>query len=76
MANNIIAQVSGGSKQVVDNVETISALKAKLNLTGYTAFLNGAPAEDSETLTEGDRVTLAVAAKGGMIAKRFIVGKV
>jgi sulfur carrier protein ThiS len=65
MANNVIAQVLGGAKQVLDNVNSISDLKQKLNLAQYTATLNGSPAADDENLTDGDFVTLSQAVKGG-----------
>lgn len=66
MANNIIAQISGGSKQVLDNVYTVNEVKIKLGAeAGYTAAVNGDPAEDSEALEDGDVVTLAKAVKGG-----------
>ena len=66
MANNIIAQISGGSKQVLDNVDTVAQVKTKLGAeAGYTAAINGDPADDSELLEDGDVVTLAKAVKGG-----------
>lgn len=67
MASNIIAQVSGGSKQVIDGVNTVAEVKTKLGATvGYTAAINGDPAEDNEALSDGDFVTLAKAVKGGL----------
>jgi sulfur carrier protein ThiS len=68
MAKNVIAQLSGGSKQVLDGVDTVRDVKAKLNATtGYTAAINGDSAEDNEELNDGDVVTLAKAVKGGSI---------
>ena len=66
MANNVIGQVSGGSKKVLDNVSTVSDVKRELGATeGYTAMVNGSPAQDNDGLYEGDVVTLAKAVKGG-----------
>lgn len=66
MAKNVIAQVLGGEKKVFDDVNTVSDVKSKLGAsTGYTAAINGEPAEDSQTLEDGDVVTLSKAVKGG-----------
>lgn len=67
MANNVIAQIQGGSKQVLENVDTVADVKRKLSAsTGYTAAINGDPADDSESVEEGDFVTLAKSVKGGL----------
>lgn len=66
MSKNVIAQISGGNKQVIDDVDTVRDVKRKLGAeTGYTAAINGDPAEDTEEVNEGDFVTLAKAVKGG-----------
>ncbi len=66
MANDVIGQVSGGSKQILDNVNTVGDVASKLGAsTGYTANLNGSPAELSDGIQDGDRITFAKAVKGG-----------
>lgn len=66
MANNVIAQVLGGEKQILDNVETVKDVKEKLNVLAYTATVNGDQADNSEELSDGDFVSLSQAVKGGL----------
>lgn len=67
MANNIIAQVAGGQKRVLDNVATVADVAAQVGASaGYTASVNGAPAEFTQGLDENDMVTFAKAVKGGL----------
>lgn len=66
MATNVIGQVSGGTKQVFDEVGTVSAVKSKLGIgEGYTAAVNGDPASDQQALENNDMVTFSKAVKGG-----------
>ena len=66
MASNVIAQLSGGSKQVLENVDTVGDVKEQLNAQdGYTVAVNGSPADDDKELREGDFVSLSKAVKGG-----------
>ncbi len=65
MAKNVVAQVSGGSKKVLDDVENVGDVKEELDADGYTALLNGEPASDETQLRDADFVVLAKAAKGG-----------
>jgi sulfur carrier protein ThiS len=66
MTNNIIAQVSGGEKRVLENHSTVAQVKATMGCTeGFTAMINGSPAADSDALDEGDFVSLSKAVKGG-----------
>lgn len=66
MANNVIGQVAGGSKRVLDNKTTVADVASELGAsTGYTASVNGDPAEMSDTLEDGDMVTFAKSVKGG-----------
>lgn len=65
MAKNVIAQVLGGEKKVLDDVYTVADVKAKLGASAYTASVNGSPASDSESLEDGDFVSLSQAVKGG-----------
>lgn len=68
MANNIIAQVMGGSKQVLDGVSTVGEAKTKLGCTeGYLGYVNGSPENDCFSLEDGDMVTFSKAVKGGLI---------
>lgn len=71
MANNVIAQVLGGKKEVLDNVDSVAAVKSQLgqkigqDLTNYTASLNGEPASNTDSVSDGDFVSLSQAVKGG-----------
>lgn len=66
MANNVMAQVMGGEKKILENMDTVSDVKNALNCqTGYTALVNGDAAEDDDELNEGDFVTLSKSVKGG-----------
>lgn len=65
MANNVIAQVLGGEKKVLDNVSTVRDAQTRLGAEGYTAAINGSPANVDEALDEGDIVTFSKAVKGG-----------
>ena len=67
MANNVIAQILGGEKQVLDNVATIADVKQRLQSPTYSATLNGDPASDADDVQEGDFVSLAQAVKGGIL---------
>ncbi len=67
MASNVIAQVLGGNKQVLDGVDTVFDVKKKLDVaTGYTASVNGNPATDDQELDDNDFVSLSQAVKGGL----------
>lgn len=59
----VITQVTGGQKQELE-ASTIGEIKARLGATGYTANLNGNPADDTEAVHDYDFVTLAPAVKG------------
>ncbi len=67
MASNVIVQVLGGSKKVIDNVNSIADIKAQLGVSGYTAQINMEPASDNEQVSDGDFVSLSQAVKGGSI---------
>jgi sulfur carrier protein ThiS len=67
MANNVIAQVLGGDKKVLDSVETVADVKEKLSAQNYTASVNGDPASNDYELSDGDFVSLSQAVKGGLI---------
>lgn len=59
----VIVQVTGGAKQEVE-ASTIGEVKGKLGATGYTANLNGNPADDTKPVQAYDFVTLAPPVKG------------
>lgn len=65
MAKNVIAQILGADKKVLDDVATVGEVKSKLNATGYTASVNGDSQTDSFGLEDGDFVLLSQAVKGG-----------
>jgi hypothetical protein len=66
MAQNIVSQVLGGNKRVLDNVHTVGDVKQAMGATNHTASINGEPARDSDTLADGDFVSLSQAVKGGL----------
>ncbi len=65
MANNVVAQVVGGDKKVLDNVSTLSEVKSKLGYPTYTGSINGEPAADHDDLDDGDFVSLSQPIKAG-----------
>lgn len=68
MANNVVTQVLGGDKKVLDNVFTVQDVMNKTGTsTGYTASVNGDAQSASYTLEDGDFVSLSQAVKGGLI---------
>lgn len=67
MAQNIVAQVLGGEKRVLDNVHTVGDVKAQLGAANYTASINGEAASNADTLADGDFVSLSQAVKGGLL---------
>ncbi len=65
MAQNIITQVLGGSKSVMDGVSTIADIRAKLSLgANYSASIDGEPASDSSEVVDGNYVSFAHQVKG------------
>lgn len=65
MANNVIAQVLGGKKNVLDGVATVADARSKLGLPAhYQGSVNMAPANDSDELVSGDYVSFSEAVKG------------
>lgn len=65
MAKNVIAQVLGGDKKVIDSANTVGDIKTQMGVTGYTATVNGDQESDSYELSDGDFVSLSQAVKGG-----------
>lgn len=66
MANKITAQVLGGETKTYERVGTVSDLRDRLKLgQGYTATVNGEPADDDQELNDYEFVSFAPAVKGG-----------
>jgi sulfur carrier protein ThiS len=66
MANNVVVQVLGGSKKVLDNVHSVADVKSQVGAQAYAASINGDPATDGSQLSDGDFVSLSQAVKGGL----------
>lgn len=67
MAANVIAQVVGGQKKIIDKeVETVGDVRTELYLSAnYKASVNGEPSDsDSEELEDRDFVSFAEQVKG------------
>ncbi len=74
MANNVTAQVLGGTPKVI-TAETVQDALNALNLTGnYTASINGETAELTDTLEDYNFVSFAAAVKGGSSVPTFLGG--
>lgn len=65
MANNVIAQVLGGQKKVLDNVATVGDVKKQLGVESYSASVDGDAASNDQELEDGAFVTMSPAVKGG-----------
>jgi len=59
------AQVIGGAIRTIENVRTVAEVKREMGAAGYTATVNGDPAEDNFELSDYEFVSLAPAVKGG-----------
>lgn len=65
MAANVIAQVVGGEKKVLDNVNTVGDVRAKLGLSAsYRASVQGEPQNDDFIVRAGEYVSFSEAVKG------------
>jgi sulfur carrier protein ThiS len=67
MAQNVIAQQSGGSKRVLDSANTVADVKAQLGAGQVVATVNGDAVADTYALSDGDFVFLTPAVKGGLV---------
>ena len=68
MANNLRAQVLGGAVKDLSGsrFETVGDVRKELGLsTGYTATVNGEPADDDQELNDYEFVAFAPSVKGG-----------
>ena len=61
----VIASVLGAQPQQLEGVETVKDVKSRLQLSNYTANVNGTAARDDTRLSNDDFVALAPAVKGG-----------
>ncbi len=65
MAKNVITQVLGGQKRVLDNVERVSDIRTELGLGAqYKASIDGTPSDDSAYVRDGNYVSFSEAVKG------------
>lgn len=72
MANHVIAQALGGQKKVLENVFTVADVRRNLGLSGtYKASIDGSPAEDRDSVRDGNYVSFSEAVKG---AFRVVAG--
>lgn len=63
---NVVVQVLGGDKKVLDNVDTVADVRSKLNIeSAYQASVNDEEADDSYDLGDNDFVTFTEKVKGG-----------
>jgi hypothetical protein len=63
--SNIVAQVTGGQKKIVDNVTTIKDLRLQMNLAdNYVATMDGTPVNDNDYIKEKAFVSFAEKVKG------------
>lgn len=69
MAKQITIQVVGSDKpKVVDEVNTVQEAREEMGLDiGYTATVNGEPADDNDKLRNYETVSFAKATKGGSL---------
>lgn len=65
MAQKINAQVIGGSPRTFDDVQTVGDVAKLMGAEGYTATVNGEPAQLTDTLEDYSYVNFAPAVKGG-----------
>lgn len=65
MANNVVAQVLGGKKSILDGANTVGDARRQLGIDSkYAASVDGEPAKDSDTLSDGSFVSFTEAVKG------------
>lgn len=60
----VIAQVAGGKNQAKE-ARTVGDLARKVNAEGFSAAVNGEPADDDQTLKTNDYVSFAKPVKAG-----------
>lgn len=67
MAKNVIGQVTGGDPKKFDDVETVGAVRSKMNVAAeYIGSINGAPAVDGDLVDDYDQVVFTQGSKAGL----------
>lgn len=64
MAKQVKVQVFGGDAKTFDDVHTVADAKARMNVPGHTATVNGESASNGDSLSDYDFVALAPSVKG------------
>lgn len=65
-AKNVISQVLGGDKAVLDDVSTVADARERMGLSAdYSATVNGEPASGDTGLRDNDFVAFSRKVKGG-----------
>lgn len=62
--SKVIVKVLGGSLQELE-ASTVGEIKEKLELSSHSAAVNGEPASDDASLSDGQLITLSPSVKGG-----------
>jgi hypothetical protein len=65
MAKVTVTVLGSENPVVLDDVDTVADVKAAMETPNHTATVGGEPADDDETLYDGDFVDLAPSVKGG-----------
>lgn len=67
MAKNVIAQVLGGEKKILDDVMTVADAADSLDISAseYAVAVNGNAVESGYQLNDGNFVTFTKKVKGG-----------
>lgn len=65
MAKNITVHVSGGEPKAGREATTVGELAKQMGCDGYTATINGEPANSSDTLKDFEYVAFAKPVKAG-----------
>ena len=60
-----IIRITGKSGVQESTLSTVGEVKSSLDLSNYTATINGEPASDSDSLSGDDVVNFTQAVKGG-----------
>jgi hypothetical protein len=61
----VFVKVLGNDDRSTQDAETVGELKTQLNLSSYSATVNGSPADNSQELQDDQLVMFAPAVKGG-----------
>jgi hypothetical protein len=62
----VTGQVLGGDPKVLEQMDTVGDVKARLQASNHTATVNGEPVEDNYQLSDYEFVMLSPAVKGGI----------